>query len=111
MTPGTYAHFDTTLGRFTVKLFEKEAPNTVANFTGLAEGTKEWTHPGTKTKEKKPFYDGIIFHRVIDGFMIQFGCPHSRDPNSRRAGTGERAHDVDALSRAGEEHGAHDRGA
>jgi len=75
MTPGTYAHVDTTLGRFTVKLFEKEAPNTVANFTGLAEGTKEWTHPGTKTKEKRPFYDGIIFHRVIDGFMIQGGDP------------------------------------
>ena len=75
MTPGTYAHFDTTLGRFTVKLFEKEAPNTVANFTGLAEGTKEWTHPGTKKKEKTPFYDGIIFHRVIDGFMIQGGDP------------------------------------
>ncbi|MDQ3069116.1 MAG: peptidylprolyl isomerase [Acidobacteriota bacterium] len=73
--PGTYAHFDTTLGRFTVKLFEQEAPNTVANFTGLAEGTKEWTHPTTKQKEKKPFYDGIIFHRVIDGFMIQGGDP------------------------------------
>jgi peptidyl-prolyl cis-trans isomerase A (cyclophilin A) len=75
MSPGTYAHFDTTLGRFTVKLFEKEAPNTVANFVGLAEGTKEWTHPGTKKKETKPFYDGIIFHRVIDGFMIQGGDP------------------------------------
>jgi cyclophilin family peptidyl-prolyl cis-trans isomerase len=73
MTPGTYAHFDTTLGRFTVKLFEKEAPNTVANFTGLAEGTKEWTHPGTGAKGKTPFYDGIIFHRVISGFMIQGG--------------------------------------
>jgi peptidyl-prolyl cis-trans isomerase A (cyclophilin A) len=75
MTPGTYAHFDTTLGRFTVKLFEKEAPNTVANFVGLAEGTKEWTHPGTRKKEPKPFYDGIVFHRVIDGFMIQGGDP------------------------------------
>jgi peptidyl-prolyl cis-trans isomerase A (cyclophilin A) len=71
----TLAHFDTTLGRFTVKLFEKEAPNTVANFVGLAEGTKEWTHPGTKAKETKPFYDGILFHRVIDGFMIQGGDP------------------------------------
>ena len=75
MTPGTYAHFDTTLGRFTVKLFEKEAPNTVANFTGLAEGTKEWTHPGTNAKSTAPFYDGIIFHRVINGFMIQGGDP------------------------------------
>ena len=73
--PGTYAHFDTTLGRFTVKLFEKEAPTTVANFTGLAEGTREWTHPGTGAKAKTPFYDGIIFHRVISGFMIQGGDP------------------------------------
>ncbi len=75
MSPGTYAHFDTTLGRFTVKLFDKEAPNTVANFVGLAEGTKEWTHPGTGKKEQKPFYDGIVFHRVIEGFMIQGGDP------------------------------------
>ena len=73
--PGTYAHVDTTLGRFTVKLFEKEAPTTVANFTGLAEGTKEWTHPGTGAKGSTPFYDGIIFHRVISGFMIQGGDP------------------------------------
>jgi peptidyl-prolyl cis-trans isomerase A (cyclophilin A) len=75
MTPGTYAHFDTTLGRFTVKFFDTEAPNTVANFTGLAEGSKEWTHPGTGAKEKKPFYDGLVFHRVINGFMIQGGDP------------------------------------
>ncbi len=75
MNPGTYAHFDTTLGRFTVKLFDKEAPDTVANFTGLAEGTKEWTHPGTGAKSKTPFYDGIVFHRVINGFMIQGGDP------------------------------------
>ena len=75
MTSGTYAHFDTTMGRFTVKLFDKEAPNTVANFVGLAEGTKEWTDPRSGKKEKKPFYDGIIFHRVIEGFMIQGGDP------------------------------------
>jgi len=71
----TYAHFDTTLGRFTVQLFDEDAPNTVANFTGLAEGTKEWTHPATGAREKRPFYDGLIFHRVIDGFMIQGGDP------------------------------------
>ena len=75
MTSGTYAHFDTTLGRFTVRFFDKEAPTTVSNFTGLAEGTKEWTHPGTGKKESKPFYDGLIFHRVINGFMIQGGDP------------------------------------
>jgi peptidyl-prolyl cis-trans isomerase A (cyclophilin A) len=71
----TYAKFDTTEGSFTVKFFEAEAPNTVANFVGLAEGTKEWTDPKSGAKKKAPFYDGIIFHRVIDGFMIQGGDP------------------------------------
>ena len=75
MEPGTYARFDTTEGTFTVRLYDKEAPNTVANFVGLAEGTKEWRHPGTGEKTKAPYYDGIIFHRVIAGFMIQGGDP------------------------------------
>jgi peptidyl-prolyl cis-trans isomerase A (cyclophilin A) len=70
-----YANFDTTLGSFTVELFDTKAPKTVANFVGLAEGTKEWKHPKTGEKHKKPFYDGIIFHRVIGGFMIQGGDP------------------------------------
>ena len=47
MEPGTYAHFDTTEGSFVIRLFDKEAPNTVANFVGLAEGTKEWRDPAT----------------------------------------------------------------
>ena len=71
----TFAHFDTTEGAFTIRLFDQEAPNTVANFVGLAEGTKEFTDPRTNEKKKAPFYDGIIFHRVIDGFMIQGGDP------------------------------------
>jgi peptidyl-prolyl cis-trans isomerase A (cyclophilin A) len=75
MEPGIYAKFDTTEGSFTIRLFDKEAPNTVANFVGLAEGTKEWKHPGTGEKKKAPYYDGIIFHRVIQGFMIQGGDP------------------------------------
>jgi peptidyl-prolyl cis-trans isomerase A (cyclophilin A) len=73
--PGTYAHFDTTEGRFTVRLFDEQAPRTVENFIGLAEGTREWTHPATGKKQKTPLYDGIVFHRVIDGFMIQGGDP------------------------------------
>jgi peptidyl-prolyl cis-trans isomerase A (cyclophilin A) len=73
--PGTYAHFDTTLGKFTVRLFDQEAPNTVANFIGLVEGTKEWRHPASGERKTSPFYDGIIFHRVINGFMIQGGDP------------------------------------
>src|SRR5437763_6020136 len=70
-----YAHFETTLGNFTAELFEDKAPNTVGNFVGLAEGTKEWTHPKTGEKHKKPFYDGIVFHRVIGGFVLQGGDP------------------------------------
>ncbi len=71
----TYAQFVTSEGNFTVRLFEAQAPNTVANFVGLAEGTKEWTDPRTNKKVKQPYYDGIVFHRVIDGFMIQGGDP------------------------------------
>ena len=71
----TTATFDTSEGTFKVKLFDDKAPNTVANFVGLAEGTKEWADPKTGEKVKRPFYDGLIFHRVIDGFMIQGGCP------------------------------------
>ena len=71
----TYAHFETTLGNFTVELFEEKTPKTVANFTELAEGKKEWTHPRTRAKQTTPYYDGIVFHRVINGFMIQGGDP------------------------------------
>ena len=73
--PGTYAEFVTSEGSFTVRLFDQEAPNTVENFVGLAEGTKEWMDPRTNQKVKKPYYDGVVFHRVIDGFMIQGGDP------------------------------------
>ena len=71
----TYAQFETTEGNFKIRLFDQEAPNTVANFVGLAEGTKEWRDPATGERKKSPFYDGIIFHRVINGFMIQGGDP------------------------------------
>jgi len=69
------AHFSTSEGSFTVRLCEHEAPATVANFVGLAEGTKEWTDPKSGQKVKRPYYDGLVFHRVIDGFMIQGGDP------------------------------------
>ena len=70
-----YADFITSEGSFRIRLFDAEAPNTVANFVGLAEGTKEWTDPRNGRKVKQPYYDGIIFHRVISGFMIQGGDP------------------------------------
>lgn len=69
------AHFTTTEGQFTVRLFDEEVPQTVANFVGLVEGTKEWTDPKSGQKVKRPYYDGLIFHRVIAGFMIQGGDP------------------------------------
>jgi peptidyl-prolyl cis-trans isomerase A (cyclophilin A) len=69
------AHFTTSEGSFSVRLFEDEVPNTVANFVGLAEGTKEFTDPKGGQKAKRPYFDGLIFHRVIDGFMIQGGDP------------------------------------
>ena len=72
---GVYAQFVTTEGNFTVRLYNDHAPKTVENFVGLAEGTKEWSDPRTNEKVKQPYYDGVIFHRVIDGFMIQGGDP------------------------------------
>src|SRR5690606_36358757 len=57
MESGTYAMFDTSEGAFTIRLFEKEAPNTVANFVGLAEGTKEWRDPETGKTRTEPYYD------------------------------------------------------
>jgi peptidyl-prolyl cis-trans isomerase A (cyclophilin A) len=69
------AHFTTSEGNFSIQLFDDLAPKTVANFTGLAEGSKEWTDPRTGKKSTAPYYNGTIFHRVIDGFMIQGGDP------------------------------------
>jgi cyclophilin family peptidyl-prolyl cis-trans isomerase len=72
---GLYAFFSTNKGDFVVKLFKEKTPKTVENFVGLATGTKEWIDPATGQKQKKPFYNGLIFHRVIKDFMIQGGCP------------------------------------
>jgi len=73
LKPGTYAHFVTNHGDFTVRLLPEKAPKTVANFVGLAEGTIN-TATG-KPGKSKPFYNGLTFHRIIDGFMIQGGDP------------------------------------
>ena len=73
--PGTYAVLNTSEGTVVCKLFEKDAPKTVENFTELAEGKREWTHPLTHNKSKDPLYNGTIFHRVIPQFMIQGGDP------------------------------------
>jgi peptidyl-prolyl cis-trans isomerase A (cyclophilin A) len=69
------ATFVTSEGSFTVTLMPEHAPETVANFVGLATGTKEWTDPRDGTTKRDALYPGTIFHRVIDGFMIQGGDP------------------------------------
>jgi len=71
--PNPTATLSTSLGDIDVELFVDKMPKTAGNFLELADAG---------------FYDGLHFHRVINGFMIQFGCPHSRDPKSARAGTG-----------------------
>ena len=71
----TTATLHTNLGDIVIEMFEFQAPKTVANFVGLATGTKEYTDFATREKKTGNFYDGLIFHRVIKGFMIQGGCP------------------------------------
>ncbi len=72
--PNPTAVLETSLGTITVELYSDKMPLTAGNFLKLA---------------KSGFYDGLHFHRVIDSFMLQFGCPHSRDPHSPSAGTGD----------------------
>lgn len=72
---GLYAIMKTSMGTMIFKLYEDKTPITVENFAGLASGTKEWLDPKSGQKVKKPFYNGLIFHRVIKDFMIQGGCP------------------------------------
>lgn len=75
--PNPHAVFETSLGTFKAEIFMDQMPLTAKNFTELA---------------KSGFYDGLHFHRVIPNFMIQFGCPHSKDSSSNRAGTGGPPH-------------------
>ena len=76
LNPGVYAVFETSMGNFTCELFQRQAPETVSNFMGLAEGTKEYKDPRTgQATNGKSYYNGTTFHRVIDGFMIQGGDP------------------------------------
>ncbi|QBI51892.1 peptidylprolyl isomerase [Streptomonospora litoralis] len=69
------ARLNTTQGTIVAKLFAEQAPETVENFIGLAEGTKQWMDPNTGKPSTEPLYNGTIFHRVIDGFMVQGGDP------------------------------------
>ena len=69
------ATLHTNLGDIRLELFAEQAPETVSNFVGLATGEKTWTDPRTKEQSNAPLYSGVIFHRVIPGFMIQGGDP------------------------------------
>ncbi len=73
--PGLYAVFDTSMGTFTAQLFEKDTPHTVRNFVALAQGVQPWIDPETHKPVKRPLYNGISFHRVVLGEMIQSGDP------------------------------------
>src|SRR5690625_4638179 len=70
-----FATLHTSNGDIRIELYPNHAPKTVRNFTGLATGTQEWTDENTGEKKSEPFYDGLTFHRVISGFMLQAGCP------------------------------------
>jgi peptidyl-prolyl cis-trans isomerase B (cyclophilin B) len=70
-----FVHFETDKGEIVAELYDKDAPGTVENFAGLASGTKEFTDPKTGQKTKRPYYDGLTFHRVVPNFVIQGGCP------------------------------------
>ena len=75
MASETYATLHTNRGDIEIRLFPNHAPKTVANFVELATGAREWTDPRSGQKSSAPLYDGTVFHRVIDGFMIQGGDP------------------------------------
>ena len=72
---GLYVRFETTMGNITAKLFEAETPKTVKNFVDLAEGRKAFKDPATGQMVRRPLYNGVTFHRVIPGFMLQTGDP------------------------------------
>ncbi len=75
LKPGLYAIFETTVGDIACRLFSDKAPKAVANFVGLARGATEFVDPQTSQRTQRPYYNGLVFHRVIPGFMIQGGCP------------------------------------
>lgn len=82
LPPGLYAVFTTSAGNFTARLYEKDTPITVKNFVALAQGTKATRDPKSGKMVKRPLYDGITFHRVVPGEMIQSGDPTGTGTNN-----------------------------
>ena len=81
-----YAIFETSMGTFKARLFHSQAPRTVENFIGLAEGTKPWRDPVSKDYRPKPLYENLKFHRVRKGFLIQTGDPYLDYPGKNELG-------------------------
>ncbi|WP_330630942.1 peptidylprolyl isomerase [Halocatena halophila] len=100
MSDNPHAKLNTNFGTIEVELYEERVPRTVENFIGLATGEQEWTDPETgETKQGEPLYDDVLFHRIIEGFMVQGGDP----TGTGRGGPGYEFDDefVDGLSHDG----------
>jgi peptidyl-prolyl cis-trans isomerase B (cyclophilin B) len=96
-----FAHFTTNLGEFTAELYAEQCPETVWNFINLAEGRQ-------KTSKEGNFYDGLVFHRVIRNFVIQGGCPNTREGAKGMPGTGGPGYKIDCELTGDNQY--HDRG-
>ena len=96
-----YADFATSLGAFRIQLFVDRAPQTCTNFIQLAEGSVTWKNPVNNADEKRPYYDGLVFHRIIAGFMIQGGCPKGEGTGGPGWQFGDEFHPSARHSKAG----------
>ncbi len=103
------AIIETDKGTMVAELYDDAAPNTVANFVGLASGTKEWKDPKTGQKVKRPYFDGLRFHRVIADFVIQGGDPlTAHESEKSRWGTGGPGFHIECETKGAKQ--VHDRG-
>lgn len=103
------AIIDTDRGTMVAELYPDAAPRTVENFAGLAMGTKEWTDPKTQQKVKRPYYDGLRFHRVVPNFVIQGGDPWTAHEDMKdRWGTGGPGYRIPCETKGPKQ--VHDRG-
>ena len=99
------ATMNTNKGNIKLELWPEIAPETVNNFVSLAKGEKEWEDPKTGKKVSKPFYDGVVFHRVIDDFMIQSGCPLGNGTGGPGYQFGDECYDENGKLKAAVDYG------